>query len=470
MSEFLYQQLAGKLGRMIEEEVLKVGEKLPSVRTLSREQGVSMSTAFQTYLELERKGLVESRPRSGYYVRFSPRRLRNVSEKSSPVMGRAFRDVEDIIQTVYRKISDKNVIPLSINMPALELLPAAKLRKSMLHFLRTKSDDCLLYEDVQGSQLLREQVARLVFNSGVVATEEEVVITAGCMEAMNFAIQATTEVGDTIAIESPTYFGIFQAVEAAGRIPIEAPTHPRTGVDLEALRRIIPEQNVKACLFVTNFSNPLGATIPTDNKKRLVELLEQFGVPLIENDIYGEMYFGKERPRTCKSFDRTGNVLLCSSVSKSLAPGYRVGWILPGKFYDEVFKTKLHQTINTSRIPQEVVAHFLERGRFDLHMRQLRKKLHTQSLRYLQAIYEHFPDSVRVTQPEGGFVLWIELPKHLNGVRIFSRSMEKGISIAPGQMFSRQSDFSNFLRISFGSPFSGEIDRAIRVLGGMLTG
>ncbi len=469
MHTFIYQDLASSFEALIKDEVFKVGDKLPSIRMLSKERGVSISTAFKAYLELESKGLIEARPKSGYYVRFSPKHLQNLSADIYPEEGSRIENVDDLIQSVYGSLDKRAEISLSLNVPSTELLPVAKLKKSILHVLRNRSTQSLSYEDVRGNQLLREQIARLSFNSGIIVKPQELITTTGCMEALNLAIRATTEVGDAIAIEGPTYFGIFQAIESLGRVAVEVPTHPVSGVDLNALEDILSTRAIRACIFMSNFSNPVGAKIPEADKERLVRLLESKAIPLIEDDIYGEMYFGSQRPKSCKSFDRSEGVILCSSFSKSLAPGYRVGWIIPGRYYKKVYKIKFHQTISTSSLSQEVIAHFLTNGRFDLHSKQLRRHLYIQSLKYLQAVHEYFPKDVKVSQPQGGFVLWIELPKPYNTLDLFQRAIQHKISIAPGQMFSQQLDLSNYMRISFGAPYTAEMDWAMRVVGELLS-
>src|SRR5690606_33650411 len=229
-----------------------------------------------------------------------------------------------------------------------------------------------------------------------------------------------------------TYYAIFQLMESHGLQVVEVPTDPRTGADLDYLESAIDRFNIKACLFVNNFNSPLGSCMPDENKKRLVSMLAKREIPLIEDDIYGEMYFGKTRPKTCKSFDKKGLVLHCSSVSKSLAPGYRIGWTIPGRFKEKIITLKRMHTVSTNTLSQAAIAEFLRNGRFELHLRNLRKTLHRNCLRYTQAISEYFPDDTRVTRPEGGFVLWIELNKKINSFKLHKRALRDNIGIAPG--------------------------------------
>jgi DNA-binding transcriptional MocR family regulator len=268
-----------------------------------------------------------------------------------------------------------------------------------------------------------------------------------------------------VAIESPTYFGIFQVMESLGLKVVEIPTDPTSGIDLDVLEGSIRKFNIRACLFVCNFNNPMGSCLSDEKKKRLVELLTRHSVPLIEDDIYGELYFGKSRPRTCKSFDKKGIVIQCGSFSKSLAPGYRIGWAVPGRFTEDVIRLKRMNTVATNTLAQAAIAEFLENGRYELHLRHLRRALHTQCLRYIQAIHENFPEGTRVTRPQGGFALWLELDKKMDTYKLHKRALKAGIGIAPGQIFSSQGRFGNCFRMSFGLPWSDRVEHGIRTLG-----
>ena len=337
-----------------------------------------------------------------------------------------------------------------------------------MHALRQSKTSCLHYEHVQGNILLRRQIARQAFNWGGTPSEEDIVVTAGAVEAMSLCVKAITHPGDAIAIESPTYFAIFQVMESHGLKVVEIPTDPVTGIDLEYLEQAIPRFDIKACLFVNNFNNPLGSCMPDERKKQLVDMLALKQIPLIEDDIYGELYFGKTRPKTCKTFDKNGLVLHCASFSKSLAPGFRIGWAIPGRFKDKVVSLKRMHTVSTNTLTQTAVADFLSNGRFELHLRHLRKALHMQSLRYLQAISEYFPEDIRVTRPQGGFTLWIEMNEKLNAYKLHKRALKHHIGIAPGQIFSSQGRFENCFRISYGAPWREEIGQGLHTLGRLI--
>jgi len=464
----LYLQIAAGLEKMITGEILKIGDKLPSVRMFSNEYGVSMGTAFQAYYHLESKGLIEARPKSGYYVRFNMRRMPGLPQIADPEPVESEVSVQEMIATVYRNISSDDLVNFSISAPPLSLLPAARLKKSMLHALRNSRHQGVLYEDIQGNPELRRQLARHSFNWGGKFNAADVIVTAGCMEALVMCLKAVTRPGDTVAIENPTFFGIFQVIESLGLKALEIPTDPVTGIDPAQLEAAITKFPIKACVFVPTFSNPLGSCMPDNKKAELVRLITHHQIPLIEDDIYGEMYFGDHRPRTCKSFDKEGWVLYCNSMSKSLAPGYRIGWTIPGRFTQQVLLTKLMHTVTGTTLTQEAIAHFLGIGRYDYHLKKLRKSLHTQSLRYLQGIMTWFPPDTKVSRPKGGFVLWIELPRQLNAYRLYQQSFRRQVGVAPGQLFSARGQFGNCIRLSYARPWDEEVEEAIKTLGSLV--
>lgn len=463
--EHKYIDVSDRIEKLIDNGVLKVGDKLLSVRALSKEQGISLSTAFQSYYHLESKGLIEARPQSGYYVKFSREHILDLPKASEPPEDAVPVSVDEMINSVYHDLNSEKLIHFSLGVPSIDLLPAAKLTKSVMQAIRESKTSCMQYEHIQGNVALRRQIARQAFNWGGTPHEEDIIVTAGCVEALSLCIKATTKPGDAVAIESPTYFAIFQVMESHGLKVVEIPTDPVTGIDLRYLEQAIPRFDIKACLFVNNFNNPLGSCMPDENKKQLVEMLAKKEIPLIEDDIYGEMYFGRNRPKTCKTYDKKGLVLHCSSFSKSLAPGYRIGWVIPGRFKEQVIRLKRMHTVATNTLSQAAIAHFLSNGRYELHLRHLRKALHTQSLRYIQAISEYFPDDTKMTRPQGGFALWIELNKKINTYKLHKRALKQNIGIAPGQIFSSQARFENCMRLSYGEPWSTRIEEGIKTLG-----
>ena len=461
-------QVAEGIEQMIHEEVLRIGDKLPSVRVLSEEYGISMGTAFQAYYHLEGKGLIESRPKSGYYVRFNQRRFPALPQHSQPENTSHEVSVKEMIAAIYKDITADNVINLALAVPDISLLPVAKINKAVMMALRNGKDHCIGYEGTQGNIELRKQIAKLAFNWGGKIKPDDVVVTAGCLEAITMCLRAVTNYGDTVAVETPTYFGIYQVIESLGLKVVEIATDPAIGVDIKHLEKAIKKFSIKACVFVPNYNNPLGSCMPEENKKELVDLISRHNIPVIEDDIYGELYFGRTRPKTCKYFDKKGLVMHCSSLSKSLAPGYRTGWAIPGKFIEEVKQIKRIHNISCPTLTQVAMANFLKNGRYEYHLKNLRRALHTQSLKYIQAIIDHFPAGTKVSRPHGGFIMWLELNKKIDTFKLRTEALKHHIAFVPGKIFSSGSDYSNFMRLSFGKPWSDDVDYGIMMLGRLI--
>ena len=468
--DHLYCQVADGVEKMIGDDILKIGDKLPSVRVLSDEYGISMGTAFQAYYHLEGKGLIESRPKSGYYVRFNQKRFPDLPKMIHPEPLSHDVSVKEMIASIYADIashSDK-IINFALAVPDASLLPTAKINKSVMQSLRNGKDSCISYEHTQGNEELRKQIARLSFNWGGKVKPDDIVVTGGCLEAITLCIKAITQPGDTVAVESPNYFGIFQALESMGLKVVEIPSSPVTGLDLDSFQKALKKFPVKACVIIPNFNNPLGSCMPDEHKKKLVDIITKAGIPLIEDDIYGELFFGKNRPRTCKYYDTKGMVLHCSSLSKSLSPGYRIGWAIPGKFLEPVKQIKRIHNISSPTLTQAALAHYLQHGRYEYHLKNMRRALYTQCLRYVQAIINYFPEDTKVSRPHGGLILWVQLNKKVNTFKLRIEAMKHHISIVPGKIFSASFNYNNCIRISFGKPWDDNTEYGIMMLGKLI--
>jgi DNA-binding transcriptional MocR family regulator len=430
---------------------------------------VSLSTILQAYYHLESKGLIEARPQSGYFVRYSPRKFPAIPSKSKPEPTAVNNQAEEIITSVYSNLADNSLIKFSLSVPAPELLPIARLNKTMIECMRDLPAGGTNYEDIQGNPELRRQIAKWSMLWDGKLTGDDIVTTAGCMNAVAFSLMALTERGDAIAVESPTYFGILQLACNLGLKIYELPTDPQTGVDVDALKRTLQNHKIKTCILMSNFNNPIGSCMPDENKKEVVKLIQHHHVPLIEDDLYGDVYFAKSRPKSCKTFDDSGLVLWCGSVSKTLAPGYRVGWVAPGIFLDKIKMLKLYHIVSSSTLEQETVARFLGNGRYEHHLRKLRNTLQTNSLQYSRAICEYFPAGTKITRPQGGFLLWVELNNRITTYNLHKEAMKHGISIGPGRMFTLQDQYHHCMRLSYGLLWNSKIDEALKTLGNLVS-
>ena len=462
--ELLYLKIADTMEAQIRQQVFLYGSKLPSIRAIRGTYGVSMTTAMQAYMELDKKGLIISRPKSGYFVNYKPVKFPPLPKTSSPAAEAGTENKDALIHMVYNDIStDKTLFCLGV--PENSLLPIAKLSKSISRALRNTPFAGTAYEQMNGNISLRKQLAKSSYTWNGQLNEADILTTFGCSHAMVCCLQAVTKTGDAIAVESPVYFGILQMAKNMGLRVLEIPTHAQTGIELEALEKTIIQHGIKACILISNFSNPLGSSMPAEHKKKVVAIMTKYDVPLIENDMYGDIYFGASRPENCKTYDESGIVLLCSSVSKSLAPGYRVGWVAPGKYMNAVRNVKFAASLSSNTLMEASVADFLEQNNHENHLRKLRAELHSNCLNYLNALQKYFPEGTKVTRPQGGFILWIELDQGIDTRNIYHAAIKHQISIAPGSIFTLQDQYNNCLRLSYGLKWNEKTEQALKTLG-----
>lgn len=463
--EFLYTEIANGIASQIRTGVLKAGDKLPSVRKLCLDHQISMNTAKRVFLELESQSLVDSKPQSGYFVSKILSVKLPLPEVSKPSLIANNDEPDELINKIYENIGKKDLTIFSIGIPSGDLLPVAKLKKEIINATRVLKEGGTEYEELQGNVKLRRMIAVRSLQWGGNFHENDLVTTNGGMNALSFCLMALGKPGDTIAIESPCYPGILQLANGLGLKVLELPTHPTTGIEIEALKKVIPK--IDLCLLIPNYNAPLGSCMPDENKKEVVRLLSENGIPLIEDDVYGDLYFGPNRPKCCKSFDKEGNVLYCSSISKTLAPGYRVGWIAPGKYKDKILKLKLLHSTSSISIVNEAVANFLKSGKYEKHLQQMRKTLHNNYQNYVQTIAESFPDGTRTSRPQGGLSLWVEFDKSIKTTELYDLAIRENISIAPGRMFTLQNQFENCMRLCIGLPWSEETQLKLRQVGSL---
>lgn len=466
MANFLYEKVTDKIIDWIETGTLEVGEKLPSLRKFSRQEGVSLSTIMEAYARLESRGWIQARPQSGYYVKTNS--LQHFPEPDIQTPRASIYEVgmDEFITQYLSAFRKEHYLKLgSSNLPA-ELLPTTKIYNLLAKFARQSKTNA--YGDLSGDPRFRKEIARLSNQRGTSLSPDDILVTCGCTESLSLAIRAVAEPGDIIAVESPTYFGTLQTIEGLGMRVLEVGTHARTGLEIEHLEELLETYPIKAILTIATFQNPLGVSIPEDRKKQLVELVSAYNIPIIEDDIFGEFYFSQHPPRTLKAYDTEGLVMLCSSVSKTIAPGFRIGWIAPGKFWKRVSQLKRMSTHSTVLLPQKACAEFMASGGFDRHMKKLRRTLERQLSFVNHAIREYFPAGTKMTRPTGGSVCWIELPANINALNLYEQAQHHDILIAPGPLFSVKRAYQNFIRLSFGQVWGEEIDRALYLLGALM--
>jgi DNA-binding transcriptional MocR family regulator len=461
----LYEQLTEHVATLIREGALRAGDRAPSVRELSRNRGASPATIVHAYEILEARGYLESRPRSGFFVSTRWRNPPAALAVSRPARRPVPPKVSGLVFEVLEAMRSRTLVPLGSAFPAPELFPLSQLARHLSASAR-RLDPWSTVEDLPpGNMSLRREISQRYLRSGAQVLPEEIVVTAGALEALNLALQAVTRPGDVVAIEAPTFYGCLQAVESTGRRAIEIPTHPQHGVDVDQLERVLAREPVRACWLMTRFQHPLGATMPEAARQRLVELLAARDIPLIEDSVYGDLGFTASHTAPAKRHDSKGLVLDCGSFSKSLAPGYRLGWVAAGRFAEDVWRRKIMTSLCTSIPVQAAIASYLASGRYEGHLRQLRRALQAQQAQLLAALERHFPPGTRWTRPDGGYFLWVELPGGVDAIELHARALEHGISVAPGPIFSARKDRTSAIRLNYGHPWTSRLEAAMETIG-----
>lgn len=464
---FLYRQVIDLIGENIDSGTLKPGDRLPSLRRMSKHVGVSIPTVRKAYVELERLRKVESRPQSGFYVR---RLASNALVKPSPRFRASARPVtvtgQSLMERVYEGLYRPDIVPLGIANPCMARPAAKALHRAMKRIMTRAEERSISYAPTQGEAGLRRQIAyRYLDSVGLTVEPDNICITNGAQEALLVALKAVASKGDVIAVESPTYHGQLELIDSLGMLAIEVETCPEDGVMLDALDKTLDAHPVKACMFSTTLSNPLGVSMTDKKRRKLVEIVERHDVDLIEDDVYGDLLFDGRRPKPAMAYSKNGRTLTVGSFSKTAAPGYRIGWIVAGNYMRRISALKRSFSCSSGLLQQMTLTEFLANGDYDRYLNTLRPVLQCNAERMASSICRHFPASTRTSCPVGGSVMWLELPNGVDAVELFDDALAEGISTAPGNIFAPCDRYHNFIRLSFGHPWSDRIEESIKWLG-----
>lgn len=464
-----YEQLADLLAADIRSGQRAPGSRMPSIRTLTAQHGISPSTAFQAYYRLEEKGLVRARERSGYFVTGAVALPAPLSRTVAPPAQVAARvDISGLVFAVLDAAQQRDIAPLGSAFPSPALFPLQRLAQSLGRSMRRSQPWESVQHLPQGHAGLRQQIALRYLAMGMAQPPEDLVVTSGALEALNLCLAAVAQPGDLVAVESPGFYASLQTLERLKMRALEIPVHPQHGLDLDALEQALGRHPVKACWLMTSFQNPTGASLSAAGKQRLVALLAARQIPLIEDDVYGELYFGNQAPLPAKAYDQQGLVMHCSSFSKTLAPGYRVGWVAPGRFGPRITQLKLMTTLGASLPAQAALADYLQHGGYDKHLRRLRHVLESQHASLVAAIARYFPADVQVSKPGGGYFVWVVFAPGFDALALHQQALAQGISIAPGPMFSARQGLRHCIRLNFGHPWDARMEAAMAALGALV--
>jgi DNA-binding transcriptional MocR family regulator len=468
----LYEDVAKQVIAMVDNGTLPVGSRAPSVRALAAQLKVSVSTAVAAYEWLEEQGRLQARPQSGFYVKAQRREEVEEPEMSRPPETASAVTVGDLRLLLLTEFGQPGCVGLGASSGAVSDWSTKAVHALMNSISRSQPLLSASYAPPAGLATLRRQVAKWYLRAGCTLSADDVVITSGALEAIHLCLRAVTQPGDTVALESPTYWGILQTVEMLGLKALEIPTHPRTGPSLDALEVVLGQNLVKAVVLIPTAHNPLGSIMPEDSRRQLVGMIRRANVPLIEDEIYADLGFEAARPRACRSYDEgpsnASRVMVCGGVSKTVAPGLRIGWCIPGKWVKEVTRMKAWLNIASPTLPQLALAQFLEEGGYERHLRKVTSIYRRQVERMSELIAEHFPRETRITRPQGGFLLWVELPEQVDAVALHDRAIKQGVSICPGVVFSATGKHRNCVRLNCGLLWTPEVERAIPTLGKLI--
>jgi DNA-binding transcriptional MocR family regulator len=462
----LYERCANDIAELIRSGVLRPGDKLPSIRDACLARGLSRSTVFQAYYLLETGGLIEARARSGYYVRSGGLPVKFPEPGDSTPDGVA-RDV-DVGKLVFDLLGSEghhDFVPLGSAFLSPSLCPLTRLARHLWAEMRDFDPWRLIEDLAPGNEALRRNLVLRYAIEGIATDPAELVLTNGAMEGLNLCLQAVTRPGDVVVVESPTFYAALQALERLHLRAVEVATSPGLGIDIDALAAALQQHRVRACWLMPNFQNPLGSLMPEDSKKALVALLAEQEIALVEDDAYGELYFGATKPLPAKAFDTHGLVMHCGSFSKCLAPGYRVGWVAGGRFARKIEQLRLMYTLSPAIPSEAAIAAYLDQGGFDRHLRRMRSALISYQAIAVKAVQDHFPAGTRMAVPQGGYFLWLELPETVDTLELYVQARERRISLAPGPLFSADRRFTHCLRLNYGHGGDARFVPALRTVG-----
>jgi DNA-binding transcriptional MocR family regulator len=432
---------------------------------MAEQHEVSVTTVLEACRVLEDRGRIRSRPKSGYYVQ---RQSKGGRPEAAPPSTRTRRVDASLAVRINLGVGNPQQATLGAAVQSPELMPIDALNRLLGQAIRLHPAACHSYDAPPGAIELRRAIARRSGDAGYSVAADDIVITNGAKEAVYLSVRAVTRPGDTVAIESPAYYALLEVLASLDLRVVEIAGSPEEGIDLDRLERVMARQKIAAVALMSNFSNPTGACMSDEAKRRLMDLLEAHDVPLIEDDVYGDLAFDGHRPKAMKAFDRRGLVLSCASYSKSISPGLRVGWAVPGRYRERLELLKLVVNQATAVAPQLALASYLESGGFDRHLRRIRRAYAEQMNRTIDGVEHHFPAEVRHTAPRGGHVLWLQLPERIDAVELYDAASASGVQFAPGPMFSASRAYGDFMRINTGFPYTDATDQQLVALGRLI--
>lgn len=459
-----YRRIAESLRLTLSSGALRAGDRMISARKLAEREHVSLPTALEALRCLEAEGLIVARPRSGYYIRqiSQPQRTEPARTPAGPVPV----TLSAVARSLFSS-AEARLVPLGAALPDPAWLPGEALQRALHSAGRRLDAHGQSYSLPPGRADLRSKIAARAAQWGARFGADDLIITAGATQALRLALRAVCQPGDVVAIEQPAYFGTLLLLEDLGLKALEIPTDPAEGLLLEPLADAIRCHRPAAVLASPTVQNPLGASMPVARKQELVALLEEAGIPLIEDDVYGDLVGDGQRPPACKAFDQNGNVIYCSSLSKTLAPGWRIGWIAAGRYYTQVLQARMAGEWAGAPLLEAATSEMLASGDYDRHLRRLKRRIAEGIAAVVAQVGASFPPGTRVNVPAAGFLLWVELPPQVNALEVHRRALARGIGVSPGPLFSPGAELSHFLRLNCANEPTPRLLNAVEQIGAL---
>ncbi|MCJ7932267.1 MAG: PLP-dependent aminotransferase family protein [Chryseobacterium sp.] len=453
MKPYKYEIFTAVIERQICDGILQSQDRLPSVREIKKRYGLSISSVQSGFEYLMIKGLIESSPRSGYFV--ADIQDENVPKRTTnlPPVARDETFMKNMMLTSKRTSESSS---FNTAVPGDLLVPQKLILRTMQEVIREKGASLLRYYPSNGLEALRKLIARQMNRYGAAFNPDELLITDGALQALTIALKSVTEPGDVVAVDSPCVFSVLEVIVNLGLKVIEIPVHYRNGFDTEYFRKVCAENDIRALAVTPDFHNPTGIMMDDKAKIELLEVAVAYQIPVIENDMYSDLYFGEKRPPCIQSFDETGLVMTYSSFSKTLAPGIRLGWLNAGRFYSQAERSRFILGRSVSPVYQELVLKILQGNSYERHLRLFRKRLSRQASQLLDVLRKSFPEGSYFHRPQGGYSIWGQLPKEVDMKKFYQYCEESNTLFTPGNTFSFTEEYSHHFRIIFADRITQE--------------
>lgn len=463
---YLYEKLADEITAAINSGQLQPGSRIPSVREYASSHQVSINSVKSAYRILEDRGLILPRPQSGYFVSAVLPELALLPRQFSVRENISLTGVSKLLAKILESQRHNEFTDLALACPYGNMFyPVERLKKLTMQVLRASTSGRDVYAMPPGSRRLRSQIARRGLTLGMMLSDEDIIITHGTMEALSLAVRASTRAGDTVALETPTFYNLYPMLKDLGRNIASVPTNPQSGMCIDALEEMAANGEITAVITIPSGHNPLGFTMPEENRRELARIARDYRIAVIEDAMYAELQFGTRLVPNIKAFDEGGWVLTCASYTKTATPDFRLGWLEAGRFSEVAAQMKFSTTVAEPEFLCETLGIFLENGSYDHHLRHLRR-LYDRQIDIVRAcIATCFPEGTRVSRPQAGFILWIELPEGVDSLELFHSALEEKVICMPGLVCAGNRSFSNCLRLAVCFEMTDKHLEALRTLG-----